>query len=59
VRALLVRLCAEEPVRRVAAATAPPNTTFAMSRWMLIGIHVAFAMATPQSMAPGGVSGVT
>ena len=38
---------------------APPNTTFAIRRWMLIGIQVAFANALQNWTIAGDVSGVT
>jgi len=37
---------------------APPNTTFAIRRCTLIGIHVAFAMACHSLMVVGSVVGV-
>ena len=38
---------------------APPNTTLAITRWMLIGIQVAFANALQNWTIAGDVSGVT
>ena len=42
-----------------APTMAPPKTTFAIMRWMLMGIHVAFAKALQNWTIAGDVSGPT
>jgi hypothetical protein len=42
-----------------AATTAPPKTTLAIVRWMLIGIQVALLIALHSWTIWGEVSGVT